>query len=222
MDILRELKSNIAVSLNLPILYSNNFFSQDGEDKILKNIFSNINNGFYVDVGAHHPFRYSNTQALYLNGWNGINIEPTPKDIKLFYKTRTRDINIQKAVGKKTGNLTLYCFEDSALNTTSKSRAEKTINSKQSILVDEMRVKVDTLENILNKQVMGKKIDLFNIDVEGKELEVLQSNNWKVYSPEVIVVENINHNNTIPIYLKMKDYQLVEKTRMSEVYKLKT
>ena len=221
MNILRELKSYIAVNLNLPVLYSNDFFSQDGEDKIITKLFPKKNNGFYVDVGAHHPFRYSNTQTLHNKGWNGINIEPTPKDIILFFKTRKRDINIQTAVGKKTGSLTLYCFEDSALNTTSKIRAEKTINSKQSYLVDKVRVKVDTLENILDEHLQDNRIDFLNLDVEGNELEVLRSNNWKRYSPTVIIVENLNHTNTIPVYLKKRGYNLIEKTKMSEVYKLR-
>ena len=219
---LKELKNNIAVNLNLPFLYSkNNSFSQDGEDKILRSIFPNKKFGFFVDVGAHHPFRYSNTQMLYLMGWNGINIEPTPKNIKLFNKTRKKDINIQKAVGKNKSKLALYCFKDSALNTTSKSRADITIQSKQSILVEIIKVEVDTLEHILNDHLNNNKIDLLNIDVEGRELEVLKSNNWKCYSPDVIIVENLNHTDAIPVYLKEKGYYLNEKTKMSEIYKLK-
>ena len=30
-------------------------FSQEGEDQILHRIFERQNQGFYVDVGAHHP-----------------------------------------------------------------------------------------------------------------------------------------------------------------------
>lgn len=36
-------------------------WSQEGEDLILRRIFENKNTGFYVDVGAHHPKRFSNT-----------------------------------------------------------------------------------------------------------------------------------------------------------------
>ena len=165
MNILKNVKSFIAVTLNLPSLYSNNSFSQDGEDLILEKIFKKKTDGFYVDVGAHHPFRYSNTQALYLKGWSGINIEPTPNNIHLFDKTRKRDTNIQTAVGKNKGKITLYCFEDSALNTTSKRAAEKTIKSKQSKLLSKVKVKVDTLEHILDNKVRGKQIDFLNVDI---------------------------------------------------------
>lgn len=220
-NLLRKLKSYISVYLNLPILYSTGTFSQDGEDIILQDIFKNIEKGFYVDVGAHHPFRFSNTQSFYLNGWHGINIEPTPDAKKLFDIARKRDTNFQKAIGKTKGNIILYCFNDPALNTTSYKRAKKTIESKQSRLIEKVSVDVDTLENIFINNIKDIKIDFLNIDVEGKELEVLQSNNWKRYSPDVVVVENLKHTNTIPNYLKEKGYTLTGKTKMSEVYKLK-
>ena len=51
-------------------------------------------------------------------------------------------------------------------------------------------------------------------------MEVLQSNNWKRYSPKIIVVENLKHSNTISGYLNKKSYKLIEKTNLSEIYKL--
>ena len=47
------------------------FYSQFGEDKILKElILDNFNNGFYVDVGCFHPKKHSNTYLLYKKGWS--------------------------------------------------------------------------------------------------------------------------------------------------------
>ena len=53
-------------------------YSQEGEDMILGKIFSGQKHGFYVDVGAHHPLRFSNTYLFYLKGWRGINIDAMP------------------------------------------------------------------------------------------------------------------------------------------------
>ena len=39
-------------------------FSQEGEDMVLARLFVGKNHGFYVDVGAHHPQRFSNTYKL--------------------------------------------------------------------------------------------------------------------------------------------------------------
>ena len=47
----------------------------DGEDIEVFNYFKNKKIGFYVDVGAYHPIQRNNTMLLYLNGWEGINID---------------------------------------------------------------------------------------------------------------------------------------------------
>lgn len=36
-------------------------YSQEGEDMIFRRLFEHQEKDFYVDVGAHHPFRFSNT-----------------------------------------------------------------------------------------------------------------------------------------------------------------
>ena len=54
-------------------------YAQEGEDLILyRMIYGKIDKGFYVDVGAHHPKRFSNTYFFYRKGWRGINVEPMP------------------------------------------------------------------------------------------------------------------------------------------------
>src|SRR3972149_133216 len=46
-------------------------YSQEGEDLILRELFADKQRGFYVDIGAHHPFRFSNTQHFYEIEWRG-------------------------------------------------------------------------------------------------------------------------------------------------------
>ena len=57
--------------------------------------------GYYVDIGAHHPVKYSNTYLLWLNGWSGINIDPLPNVMALFDKYRPKDINLNIVIQKK-------------------------------------------------------------------------------------------------------------------------
>ena len=45
--------------------YSLKSYSQEGEDMILRRLFEKQIQGFYVDVGAHHPKRFSNTYYFY-------------------------------------------------------------------------------------------------------------------------------------------------------------
>ena len=69
-------------------------YSMDGEDIEIFNYFKNKKNGFYVDVGAYHPIERNNTMLLYLNGWEGINIDISAFSIKLFNHLRARDLNL--------------------------------------------------------------------------------------------------------------------------------
>ena len=73
-------------------------YSQEGEDIILARIFGKQQNGFYVDVGAHHPYRFSNTYFFYKRGWKGINIDAMPGSMKIFNKYRPRDKNIEAGI----------------------------------------------------------------------------------------------------------------------------
>ncbi|WP_233706612.1 FkbM family methyltransferase, partial [Helicobacter marmotae] len=82
-------------------IYRHASYSIEGEDRILSALMGDKEgkSGFYVDVGAHHPFRYSNTYLFYTWGWMGINIDATPGSMAAFRKHRPRDINIECAIG---------------------------------------------------------------------------------------------------------------------------
>ena len=79
-----------------PNMLPNICYSQNGEDLILNRFLENKKNGFYIDIGAHHPIRFSNTYLFYKKGWRGINIDAMPGSMDLFNKIRSRDINIEK------------------------------------------------------------------------------------------------------------------------------
>ena len=101
------------------------FYSMDGEDIEIFNYFKNKKNGFYVDVGAYHPIQRNNTMLLYLNGWEGINIDISDFSIKLFNHLRSRDINLNLAISNK--GVMLKCFQKklSQLSTIKKEYANK-------------------------------------------------------------------------------------------------
>ena len=54
--------------------------------------------GRFIDVGAFHPFKLSNTMLLSQLGWRGINIDCDPVKIARFERLRPRDQNICAAV----------------------------------------------------------------------------------------------------------------------------
>ena len=165
-----------------------NSYSQWGEDIVIDKLLGKKRKGFYVDIGAYDPIRFSNTQRFYNKGWKGINIEPDPIRINKFYKLRPRDINLNVGVANKNGLLDFFKFSPQTLSTFSKDSVKN--YQKQGYKLNEViKVKVLKLSRILEKNVKRKEIDFFSIDTEGLDLEVLRSNNWKKFRPKVICIE---------------------------------
>ena len=166
-------------------------WSQEGEDRVLERFFGRQTSGFYVDVGAHHPKRFSNTFALYRIGWSGINIDPMPGSMKLFHKHRPRDINLEIGIAKDEGKLEYFIFNEPALNGFNGvlSQDRHTTDSKYKIQ-EVKEIPVRPLSEVLDEQVpSGTDIELMSIDVEGLDLEVLQSHDWEKYPPTLVLVE---------------------------------
>ena len=131
---------------------------------------------------------------LYKKGWNGINIDAIPGGMKLFNKLRPRDINLEVGIGKKDEIIDFYVFNDPALNTFSKELAEKTNNSKNEFFLKKVvKVKVKRLETVLKNYLSENEIDVLNIDVEGLDLDVLESNDWSKYRPKFVLVEILDY-----------------------------
>ena len=197
---------------------------QEGENIILERIFAKQLKGLYVDVGAHHPVRFSNTMNLYQKGWTGINIEPNQETIKAFKKMRPRDINLNIAISTIKKSCIYYKFEDPALNTTDIKIAK--IRERQGYkCIEKIIVPTQVLDQVLSKYCKKNSvIDILKVDVEGNELDVLKSNNWKKFVPKVIICELINvdleklNKNHVYKFLKSKNYLLYCKLLQNGIF----
>lgn len=202
------------ISYSEEVEYGRISFSQFGEDMILRNFFSDKPMGFYIDVGAHHPIKYSNTYYFYKLGWHGIVIDPLPGFKNQFLKTRPRDIALEYGVSKLNGEIDYFCFKEPLENTFSEEKA-RGINQNLNPMKEIIKVKVCPLAQVLDEFLPAQfNIDLLSIDAEGLDLVILESNNWTKYRPKVIVVENLNSDlseitrNPITEYLYPLGYRL--------------
>lgn len=167
-------------------------YGQYAEDLILSKIFAGKEKGFYVDVGAHHPFRFSNTFLFYKLGWRGVNIDPLPGVKQLFDKYRPGDLNIEIGVDINANKVSYYMFNHPAYNTFSKEIADLRVKNNLEIQdIKQLNVKPlsEILEECLNP---SQEIDFMNIDVEGFDLKVLKSNDWEKFKPKVLVYEELS------------------------------
>lgn len=166
-------------------------YGQDGEDLILDRLLERQAQGFYVDVGAHHPVRFSNTYLFYRRGWRGINIDAMPGSMKKFARVRPRDINIECGVAGAAGTLTYHRFNEPALNTFDADEAALK-NKPPYQMVDAIDISVERLDVLLDRHMpAGVPIDFLSVDVEGKDEEVLRSNDWTRFRPRFILAETL-------------------------------
>lgn len=204
-------------------------FSQKGEDLIIDRYFNHKIKGFYIDVGACHPKRLSNTKYFYDKGWNGINIEPNPTRIKLFLQDRKRDINLNIGIGTEVKTAVFYEFEATGLSTFSKKEMEALLKIGYK-LIKTKKISMRRLEDIMRKHVKSG-IDFMTVDAEGMDLEVLKSNNWGKYRPKFLCIETIdfvglllnknessNRKELIGNYLLGKDYREYYNNGLNTLY----
>lgn len=191
-------------------------YSQEGEDRILARLFDQ-KTGFYIDVGAHHPRRFSNTFLFYKRGWHGINIDAMPGSMDAFVRERPRDINIEVPIAKERKTLTYFEFNDPALNSFSE---ELSLSRGTPYRITAKReLEAYPLKDILVKYLPAQQqIDFLSIDVEGLDFEVLQSNDWSTIRPNMVLIEKTKslmlqiQQDPIHQFLLDHDYQLYAKS----------
>ena len=203
-------------------------YSQKGEDLVIDRLLGYKKVGFYVDIGAYNPHRFSNTKRFYKRGWSGINVEPDALGHKEFLKYRTRDINLNIGVGSGKASMVFYRMDPAAASTFSEAAARE--YQKQGFkVVDEQKIQVRRLEAVLEEYACNKRIDFISIDTEGLDLDVLKSNNWVKYRPRLICIEssaykgsskeNEKMSEALEHFLNSVNYNKVYDNRLNSIYR---
>ena len=113
MDTKSLIKKNLILNWIYKIqkIYKNkkpNFhYGEFAEDIFINRVFKNLKSGFYIDIGAYHPFKGSLTFLLFQKGWRGLNIDLSEDSIELFKIARPNDLNVNCAITNFSGE-TLY------------------------------------------------------------------------------------------------------------------
>lgn len=202
--------------------------SQFGEEKKLLKLFNKNIKGIYVDLGCFHPTRSNNTFEFYKRGWKGLNIDLNPLSIDLFNYARPKDINICTAISNKKSRKKLYFLGDldskNTLDLNHKNWLSKQFNLKKKDFKIKS-IKTNTLGQILEKNKIHS-IDFLNIDIEGHELDVLKSFDFKKFLIKVICVELLNYNKLssakkkqLVLLLKKNKFKLVDKSAINYIFK---
>ncbi len=198
-------------------------YSQSGEDMIAMGELPK--KGFYVDVGACRPKRFSNTYGLYKKGWRGLVIDPNSELIARHKRIRKRDVAVCVGIGVEKEVRDYLIYTDPELNTFSGDQEAKNEAVGRRV-IEKRKMSIVPLSEILDEYLPKKAtVDLLSIDAEGMDLQVLESNNWKKYRPKVIICEDLDFDwrnwekSKVTVLLEKRGYVLLGKTGYSLVFR---
>jgi FkbM family methyltransferase len=191
-------------------------FAQQGEDLVLYNLLHHdleIGAPSYLDIGAGDPVLSNNTYALYLTGCRGVLVEPNPALVRKLKAVRPNDIVIGCGVGLKIAAAADYFVIRGRwpLNTFSLEVVAELRRQSASDPVERV-LKVPLIPiNQLIADCFGDAPDLLSVDIEGMDLAVLQTVDFRAHRPAVICAETkkpgMSHDGTpVARFLRGKGY----------------
>lgn len=206
-------------------------YSQHYEDIILDKLFQSQKDGLYLDIGCHEPTRINNTYRLYKRGWSGICVDASADYERDFKNLRPRDTYVQVGIGKQANSpMKFYEFSAPALSTFSTDLASQ-YQAQGHALVRTSQIPVITLSELCKRHVKERTIDLLSLDIEGYDLEALESLDWETHKPRAICVEtkpsgDIQEESlgedqaSIDSFLRKRGYKIYAHTSVNSIYTL--
>ncbi len=202
-------------------------YAADGEDLIVSRLLQEeyrmpIGKMKYVDLGANHWCRESNSYYFYRRGASGVLLEANPLLCKKLRKKRKRDIIVNAAVDiQKRKNVSFYVLSlltRSSIDEESVSRALKMGAAVREVI----QVPCVCINELLEKYQICP--DLLTMDIEGMDYKVLRSLDLKKYKIKVIIVEISNEIPDVPgtmeEYMRQNGYRIHAKAGSNIIYRL--
>lgn len=155
-------------------IFRSNVYSQNGEDGVLEFMIKKLPTlpRFVVDIGANDGIEASNSRLLIKRyGFKGILIEPYPPayaKLKELYKNHLDVMVCDQAVGSST-------------------QEHGTINWHGHF--QGLTTPIRNVNDLLETSSVPIDIGVLSIDIDGGDNEVLQSLDWKRFSPWIVIAE---------------------------------
>lgn len=158
------------------------FFSQHGEDVVIFGQFPRGFAGYYLDIGAFHPFKFSNTALLWLGGWQGMNIDANRKSVAAFDKHRPQDRNLWGAVVPSAmaaaGATVRFSQDETAYNLSGRVVSGGPGTDVPALTLDDVA-----------QTLGGRPVDFMNIDIEGLDEQVVVEPAFARIAPYLLAIE---------------------------------
>eukprot|EP00095_Tigriopus_kingsejongensis_P006167 maker-scaffold40_size501252-snap-gene-2.16 protein:Tk06167 transcript:maker-scaffold40_size501252-snap-gene-2.16-mRNA-1 annotation:"hypothetical protein DAPPUDRAFT_224483" len=169
-------------------------YGQANQAQIIDKLLQGLTNGFFIESGAADGVFFSNSLFFEVHrNWSGILIEPNPTQYQALTKAQRNCYNLQGCL-----SMHKYSEEVSFLNAghvggvkaikPGPSLAKQRSWTNYQKITFESQVQCFPLYTIL-MALDNPRVDLFSLDVEGAEIEVLQTIPWDKVDIGLVLVE---------------------------------
>jgi FkbM family methyltransferase len=177
--------------------YGPSHYSEHVEEWILKDFFKNRRDGVFVEVGANHHQRSSNTYYLeHALGWSGVAIEPQVKFAAGYREYRPRTTFVPLFISDVSNQRAVLYVTDKNDSVASGNREFTELWG----ATTPTPATTSTLDDVLDRLKI-ERIDFMSMDIELAEPQALAGFSIRRFNPELVAVEA-----HLPVRQQILDY----------------
>tara|TARA_R110000868_G_scaffold75979_7_gene218912 strand:+ start:1138 stop:1878 length:741 start_codon:yes stop_codon:yes gene_type:complete len=201
-------------------------YCQFNEDLFALNFVKNTmgrDRGTFIDIGANDGITGSNSKLLEDQGWSGILVEPNPL-LQAELKKNRPNGNIKQVAISNDKEVTFNCVEGEG-NLHGLSRIDSSEEfighvKKHGGKVIQHTVECKTLTKLIEESELKTGIDFLSVDVEGHELTVLETLDFKTYRPNLVCLEDNSKGECLKChdFMKQQGYTYIARTGVNDWY----
>ncbi len=198
-------------------------YSQAGQDRIVDAMLGHKTGGVFVDVGGYDCVTGSNSLFFEMfRGWSGILVEPAPTQLRKAEAVRRcpclgyavageagtlEFMEVTKGFTQMSGFLDSY-DADLLMRVRGDKRHEEVVHT----------LETKTLNDILSDQKISQ-VDFLSLDVEGGEMGILESFDFKAVDVAIWSIENNAQDTAIPEIMRDNGFDLVEFAGVDDIFR---
>lgn len=204
-------------------------WSQYAQDQLIDRFLRQKRGGFFVEIGGYDGETNSNTLFLEKErGWNGLLIEANPYLYKKMVEKDRQCYMINCCISNDVPEMTFLMADalTAAENVLSSSHKERIDREQNESLADPnyggfVTTQCFSLMDILD-MIGQRHIDYFSLDVEGAELYILKSLDWKKLDINYFTIETDQHRDGILAFMDMHGYDWRHRILGDDIFKKRT